>query len=170
MKNTSTAILDALLESIRTEMLTSIKNEIEVVIIDLLKKHGLLVNQPTNGYLSEKDLLTKYRTSKTFLRKVMKDYNIIRFKSGRFFMYSEASYIEACNNYRPKKPKFIKPFLFQKAFRFLNFSKSEVAFSLWSNLMYLKKSFSVRWPVTALINNRSVPAKYSLVAKDLLPV
>lgn len=91
------------------EIIKDFKEEFEQIIIDVLLRKEILKAQQESSFLFEKDLIKKYNTSKTYLYKVKKQHPIERLKSGRFYMYNEASYIEACKNYRcANKPTFGK--------------------------------------------------------------
>jgi hypothetical protein len=79
---------------------------IEVIVLDVLMKHQSLFGG--TGYLSEEDLLKKYRITRTFLSKLRKEHYIEKFRSGMYLLYSEKDYIEACKKHVPKKPSFIK--------------------------------------------------------------
>ncbi len=111
MKNAISSMMEMLELNIKNEIKNFIKKdfneEFEELIIDVLNKKNNLATLNSNLYLSEKDLLSKYKTSKTFLYKVRENHIIDRFKCGRFFMYSETDFIQACKNYNPQKPKFI---------------------------------------------------------------
>lgn len=113
MENQSSDYMKMLMLNIKRELMNDIikdfKEEFEGIIIDVLMRKEILKSQQEPSYLFEKDLIKKYNTSKTFLHKVMKQHPIERVKSGRFYMYSEASYLEACKNYRCiNKPTFGK--------------------------------------------------------------
>ena len=110
------------------------EENLAVVVTEVLKK---LQQAPINqtAYLFEKDLLIKYKVSKTYFYKVKGQHPVDRMRSGRFWMYNEESYLQACEKYRPKRPSFIKRFINQKSFRFLNISNNEVAFSVCFNFI-----------------------------------
>ncbi|HRG57491.1 MAG TPA: hypothetical protein PK323_00955 [Bacteroidia bacterium] len=94
-------------EHVKKIMDESLTNErIEVIVLDVLMKHQSLFGG--TGYLSEADLIKKYRITRTFLSKLRKEHYIEKFKSGKYTLYSEKDYLEACKKHVPKKPLFIR--------------------------------------------------------------
>jgi hypothetical protein len=112
MEKTIKSMMSLLEANIQSEIKNYIKvefnKEIEEVIIDVLNKSHALKLDQSKIYLTEDELILKYKTTKTFIRNVMNQNPIERFKCGRFFMYNELGFINSCKKYKPNKPIFIK--------------------------------------------------------------
>jgi hypothetical protein len=105
--NLLTQISDELVELVVIKLATDNSPVLAEAIRRCIKQNPELVTtNSTTGYLSENELLNKYKISRAFFSRIKKEHLIDRVKIGQLNHYLETDFIHACKKNKPKKPNF----------------------------------------------------------------